>query len=368
MKEHIKRIARYDKVRAFYEEYERWLLPAALMIGVVVDFITFKSIAIGTAFVLLGVHAVIAGASIAYINFYGVGKVPKKTVTRYLRLAAPLAMQFSFGALLSASFIFYWFSGAWSASWPLMILTAFLMVSNETLRDYYREPVVQVGVYYFVILSYCILTLPFWLNSISAWVFLLSGLTSLLVIYAYVRLISKYLKRFSVRRYTMRTTVLAIFASMNVFYFLNMIPPIPLSITDAGIYHLVERGEGGYVVEGEVDSWVDGLIPGETIHIVEGNKVFVYTAILAPGKLNTRIVHNWQYYNETEGKWEQRDKLSFGIAGGRADGYRGYSQKARMDEGKWRVDVETTRGQTLGRVKFDVEFVGALPELVRETR
>lgn len=368
MKEHIKRITRYEQIKSLYEQYERWLLPAALLIGVIVDFITFRSIEIGTAFLLLGVHGVIAGSSIAYINFYGVGKVPKGQTTRYLRLVAPLAMQFSFGALLSASFIFYWFSGSLSASWPLMILIVVLMISNDTLREYYREPVVQVGVYYFVILSYFILTLPYWLNSISAWVFVFSGVVSLVVIGAYIRGISKHLKRFAVRRKKMRTAVWIIFAAMNVFYFLNIIPPIPLSLTEAGVYHRVERRAEGYLVQNEVRTLVDRLLPGQTIHIERGDQVYVFTSIFTPGELNTRIVHNWQYYDESTGKWEQRDKLSFGIAGGRDDGYRGYSRKSRMDEGKWRVDVETTRGQTLGRVSFHVEHVDELPELVNELR
>ncbi|PIR47885.1 hypothetical protein COV06_00595 [Candidatus Uhrbacteria bacterium CG10_big_fil_rev_8_21_14_0_10_50_16] len=363
MKEHIKRLTRYYQLRSFYEKYERWLLPAALLVGVAVDFVTFRTIQIGTAFLLLGLHAILAGASIAYVNVYGVGKVPKNRFTRYLRLLAPLGMQFSLGALLSASFIFYWFSGSLSASWPLMILVVFLMISNETLRDYYREPVVQVGVYYFVVLSYCILVLPFWLNSISVWVFVFSGCVSLIAMAFYLHSMNRHLKRFRVRKKKMRTTILIIFACMNGFYFLNIIPPIPLSLTEAGVYHYIESQTDGYLMQEEATSWVDRFVPGQVIHIRQGDQVFVYSSIFAPGKINTRIVHNWQRYNEESGKWESRDKLSFGIAGGRQNGYRGFSHKARMDAGKWRVDVQTTRGQTLGRITFMVEWVEDLPPL-----
>lgn len=368
MKEHIKRLTRYDQLRALYEDYERWLLPAALLVGVVVDFITFRSIEIDTAFVLLTVHAVLAGTSIAYVNLYGVGRVPKNKVTRYVRLASPLVMQFSFGALLGASFIFYWFSGSLSVSWPLMLLLAFLMVSNETLRDYYREPVVQVGVYYFVLLSFFILALPYALNSISAWTFVLSGLLSLVVIWLYVTVLSRTLKRFRKRRANMALVVASIFGIMNLFYFLNIIPPIPLSLTEAGVYHSVERQSNGYVVEDERRGLVDRFLPGTTIHILPSDQVAVLTSIFAPANLNTRIVHSWQYHNPVTGKWEQRDELSFGIAGGRQEGYRGYSRKSRMDPGRWRVDVETTRGQVLGRVTFTVEHVEDLPELFLELK
>ena len=358
------RLTRYYQVRAFYESYERWLLPAALLIGVIVDFITFRTIQIGTAFLILGVHAILAGLSIAYVNMYGVGMIPKNRFTRYLRLLSPLALQFSLGALLSASFIFYWFSGSLSASWPLMVLLTFLMVSNETLRTYYREPVVQVSVYYFVILSYCILVLPYWLNSLSVWVFLLSGAVSLVVMSVYLGILCKRLKRFRVRRRRMRLVIVAIFLCMNGFYFLNMIPPIPLSLTEAGMYHFIEPRTGGYLVQDEKTSWIDQLVPGQTLHIRKGDRVYAYSAIFAPGKINTRIVHHWQYFNEATGKWESRDRLSFPIVGGRQNGYRGYSHKGYMSQGKWRVDVQTTRGQTLGRMTFTVLWVDVLPDLV----
>ena len=42
------------------------------------------------------------------------------------------------------------------------------------------------------------------------------------------------------------------------------------------------------------------------------------------------------------------------IAGGRDGGYRGYSLTT-VNSGNWRVNIETERGQLIGRVKFKVE-------------
>lgn len=368
MKEHIKRITRYNEIRAFYDKYERWFIPTALFIGVAGDFFTFRILNIQSVFLLLTVHMFLAGFTIAYTNFYGVGKVPKTKFTRWLRIVCPPIIQISFGALISASLVFYWFSGALSASWPIMILLIALIVSNETLRDYYQEPVVQVGVYYFAVLSFFVLALPYRLNSISAWVFVLSGLLSLGFIGTYIYSISKFLKRFYVRRKKMYATVAGIFLVMNVFYFGNVIPPIPLSITEAGVYHFVERQGNNYVVRDEERSFLDRVLPGTTIHIEPGSRVYVWSSIFAPANLQTRIVHSWEYYNEEEGEWEERDDLSFGITGGREDGYRGYSRKSRMDAGKWRVDVQTVRGQKLGRVTFHVEHVDETPTLITELK
>jgi len=72
----------------------------------------------------------------------------KSSFYRYLRLASPLIIQFTFGALLSASLIFYWFSGVLSVSWPFMILITILIISNDVFRDYYQRPLIQIGVYF----------------------------------------------------------------------------------------------------------------------------------------------------------------------------------------------------------------------------
>ncbi len=69
------------------------------------------------------------------------------------------------------------------------------------------------------------------------------------------------------------------------------------------------------------------------------------------------MVHRWQYYDDETRSWVTASALSFSIHGGRSDGYRGYSVKRSLTEGKWRVSVETVRGQVLGRIPFTIEFV-----------
>ncbi|MCF1193471.1 DUF2914 domain-containing protein, partial [Mangrovimonas sp. AS39] len=57
------------------------------------------------------------------------------------------------------------------------------------------------------------------------------------------------------------------------------------------------------------------------------------------------------------GKWVSGSKISFPIKGGRNEGYRGFSKKENVFSGKWRVDIETERGQVVGRVRFDIFIV-----------
>jgi len=364
MKETIKQITRYREIKALYQKYERALIPGMLIFGLVVDFITFRSISIRNAFILLSLHFIVAGATIAFVNFYDYRRLENRGgYLRYLRLGAPLIIQFTFGAMLSASLIFYWFSGVFSVSWPFIALIALLIVSNDVFREYYLKPVVQIGVYYFIVFSLFTVIVPYILNSISVGTFILSGVLSLVAITVYIGVLAKTFQHIHLKRQTLAIVVASVFIFMNTMYFLNVIPPIPLSLREAGVYHDIEREPGQYTVLSEAESVLQKILPGQVIHIIEGDEVYVFTQIFAPADLDTTIVHNWQFYDSAERKWMSRDELSFNISGGSSDGYRGYSVKRTVEPGKWRVDVETTRGQVLGRVPFQIKYVDELPPL-----
>ena len=358
MKERVKQFVGYHHWKYLFEKYERILMPVSLLIGVAVDFFTFWAIELHTTFLILGVHLILAGAAIIFLNTTG-----QQKFFSYARLVAPFVLQFSFGALLSASLIFYWFSGALSVSWPLLFLFAILMMSNEVFRHYYLKPLIQLSVYFFVLFSILSLILPSLLNSLDVQVFILSGLSSLIFISALVFSLSRSFPSIKHVRRSIFASVLIIFALMNGLYFFDLIPPIPLSLRDATVAHSIEHGARGYVLQIEEGNWIDQFLPGEVVHLPVGKPVYVYSAIFAPTALHTNIFHQWQYFDETKHVWIDKDRLSFPIKGGRDAGYRGYSLKTVVAPGKWRVNVQTQRGQTVGRVGFVVETVDERPEL-----
>ncbi len=357
-KERIQQLIRYHKLKHLFERYERVLMPTTLVSGVIVDAITFRSIKIEITFLLLAMYFLFAGFAIVFLNLYDPNRLffQRKSI-QYVRLITPFIIQFTFGALLSASLIFYWFSGAISVSWPLLVVVVLLMVSNDVFRRYYLKPVVQFSVYFFVLFSLLSLALPFAFHSIDAIWFYVSGVVSFLMMYVIVAMLSRSIPSIHVRRPNIMMSVVIIFMVMNALYVLDLIPPIPLSLREAGAYHSVTRSGGGYKVLGESESFLDSLVPGQTIH-VKGNsgQVFVFASIFAPTELNTTIVHEWNYFDEAKETWAIKDRLTYRISGGREDGYRGYSKKSSVTPGKWRVDVQTEKGQTIGRIRFDVEM------------
>ena len=173
--------------------------------------------------------------------------------------------------------------------------------------------------------------------------------------YAYVQFLSKAQIRVQAYKSDLVRIILVIFVAMNALYFANIIPPIPLALRDAGVYHNVRRSGSEYILQREKESFLQKIIPGTVVRVSPGQRLYVYTAIFAPSKLNTRIYHHWQYHNGDD--WVEKDKLSFSLVGGRKDGYRGYSSKSAVEAGKWRVYVKTESGKVLGRVSFRIAGV-----------
>jgi hypothetical protein len=357
---------KFLKIRATLQKYERFFVPGALLLGVATDFLTFRAMRIETSFILLGVYLLLAAAAIAFQRFADEPIALPGWPAKYLRLAATLVTQFTFGALLSASLVFYWFSGALSVSWPLLGLIALLMVANETLRKYYLSPLVQLSVFSFIVISVFSLMFPYFANSVGVWAFLAAGGAGLIFLLGFVMILAKFAQPIRHQRRAILFAVAAVFAAMNGLYFLNLIPPIPLSLREAGVFHGVTRAGANYVVLAEDEAWWQRVWPGQTVKTIPGERIFVFSSIFAPADLNVRIFHDWQYFDGAD--WVARSRPSFFMVGGRDRGYRGYSYLTAPAPGRWRVEVETERGQVIGRVNFEVQGVDQGPALIESVR
>lgn len=356
----------YRRVRDLYFRYERLLMPATLLVGFLLDYVTFTNIQINITFTLLTIYWALAGITIAFLALTTPETLPAPF--RYLRLFAPLYLQFAFGALLSTSLIFYWFSGAFAVSWPIIGLIAILMVSNDVFREYFRKPLLQISVYFFTTFSLLSVTFPFIFNSLSTWLFVAAGLTSLAIFGAYIYMLGKKAPYIWQQRYHIATAIMGIATSMYVLYATDILPPIPLALREAQLMHSIAITNGTYHMKAEPETIWQKLFPGQVLHVAPGETVYLYTAIFAPAKLQTTIVHHWQYYDPQQEAWLDRGRLLFNIVGGRQEGYKGYSFTSNLQAGKWRVHVENERGQVLGRIPFTVNLVTEpvpLQEIIR---
>jgi hypothetical protein len=341
------------RLKAWYMRNERLLLSGSLAVGFVLDVVTFRSLQIWTTFWLLGVYVVIASLGTLYVHVFDArGAVWQGAHWPRLRIAAPVLTQLALGALLSMSLQFYWFSGVFSVSWPIIGLLLVLIVVNEAFRHAYTRPVMQMAMLAFVLSSYFSQLFPYLFTSLEAWTFVAGGFTSFILSMSLVLLLQASVPRSHLPTGQMAMAICGVFLAMNALYFTGIIPPIPLSLREAGIYHDVRREGDAYVLTVETDTAFDAIWPWLVVHPTSTGRLYAFTAIYSPAQLDTTIFHRWERYDPSLREWVTKRRLSFPIRGGRPDGYRGYTYVAGIEPGEWRVDVETVRGQVLGRLRF----------------
>jgi hypothetical protein len=143
---------------------------------------------------------------------------------------------------------------------------------------------------------------------------------------------------------------------MVALYLFNGIPPVPLVKKDLIICRELEKKDGHYAARIERPPlWAFWRGTDRHVHQRSGEKVFCFTSVFLPPGIATTLYHVWQHRDARTGKWVTHSKVGFHIAGGRKEGYRGYTYKRNMAPGRWQVRVETEDGRVLGVNRFTVE-------------
>ncbi len=348
-------------IKHWYETYERRISVGSLALGFFVDALTMQRIDALRENLWIAGNLVLAGLCIIFLNR------GRSEGAKHFWLSNIL--QFSFGTLLGSVFIFYFRSATLSATWPFLALLLLAMLGNEFFQKRYAKLAFQLSFFYFALFSFTIFLVPLLLKNIGAEVFVLSGVVSLVLLWLFVEAVRKFAhERFVESKTNIWILVALIFVLINGLYFTNLIPPIPLSMKEAGIYHSIERStKGNYIVSAEVRGVEKYFTFREPIHWQKGEALYAYTAIFSPGSLNTDIAHEWQYKNRN-GEWVTATRIPLYLSGGRQGGFRTYSKKEVFTEGDWRVDVKTLRGQLIGRINFKIIETDERPELVPEVK
>jgi len=343
-------------IKQWVARYERHLSSLALASGFIVDSFTLKRIDLPFENLIFIAYLLTAGTSIILINVIET-KVNKTRLAERLSLWLPFVLQFAFGGLFSGFTIFYSRSGSLVSSWPFIFILVGLLIGNELMKKRYAQLMFQVAVFFTALFFFAIFVVPVVSGYMGPWMFVLSGVVSLGLISAFIYFLFKLAPgRLRDNKQRVMICIAGVYLIINILYFTNIIPPIPLSLKAAGVYHQIAQTDEGFYVKEEKGSFLRLFQVCNKYTINEGEPLYVYSSVFAPTKLKTEIVHNWQYFNESTNRWESSSRIPFSISGGRDEGYRGYSLKRNLTPGCWRVDVETTRGQVIGRVLFGVKY------------
>ncbi len=295
----------------------------------------------------------------------------KETFFERFEKYQPLAIQFFLGGLSSAFVIYFSRSVSFTKTLSFFVILVVILFANEVLKKRISNKYLQFSAYFFVNFTFFSFFIPVLIKQMNTFIFLVSGFISLSITTALIVFI--YRTSPSTRKEISKRKMLAIIAGLylmiNTFYFLRLIPPVPLALDTGIVAHHVQKINGDYEVTYQQEAWYKFWRQNDLTYIQQpGTNVYVYTSIFAPTDLRKAVAHQWRWKNPQTGKWQTVDRIGYEITGGRDDGYRGFTFKRNIREGDWRVDVITAEGQIIGIVRFEVVMAEEDEDLGLETR
>ncbi|HEX3431148.1 MAG TPA: DUF2914 domain-containing protein [Rhizomicrobium sp.] len=361
-----------------YRRYERHLSAAAMIVGYAVDNFTFGRVDHPGAHLVFSGYLAVAVFSIALAHWLqgrkdrAAQRAPAKgdatrpvepEPERRFRLSVwlPAATQFALGGLWSGFLVFYSRSAVLAASWPFLLLLLAFLIGNEVFRRYHSRLVFVSLLLFFALYSYAVFSVPVLTRSIGQMTFLASGACAIVAYYFFLRLLWVLDRdRYRQSRWLLIGGAVVITAAMNAFYFTGVLPPLPLALSDVGIYHGIRHTGAVYQVQEEPQPLTVRFgLARPVVHVAAGEKLALYSAVFAPIRMTTRITHLWQWWNSRAKQWQTLSTISFPISGGRAHGYRGYSLKTNLRGGDWRVNIDSADGRLIGQLVFHVVAVSS---------
>ena len=337
--------------------HERSLSAVSMIGGFAFDNYAYRRIDLPNTQALFIGYLTVAGIAIVLLHLFATRARDGKPMPRWHSIL-PMATQFTLGALWSGFLIFYSRSAVLTESWPFMLVLVAIFVGNEVFSRYHSRLVFTSILYAFALFSYFIVTVPIFTHTVGPFTFLISGLAAFSVFLIFLNIV-RWAGREQWR--SARLQVLAgsalVYATLTAFYFTGTLPPLPIALTDKGVFHFVKRVGEVYQAQGEAQDWLTRFGKPPVLHIAPGQPVYVYSAVFAPIKLSTQITHRWQHYNRVRHNWQTISRVSFTINGGRDGGYRNYTIQHKVWDGDWRVDVKNADGRIIGRIPFHIETV-----------
>ena len=348
-----------DKMRASWELAKGWSAAMAFVGGFGLDVFTLGRIDDPTNVLLQGLDLLVAGivlcfSSVERSEWTYTGIRLRRLMARALVRYGDFVFHFFIGALLSAFTIFYFKSTSSFVSGLFLISLVGLLLLNELKALQRLGPIFKTVLYQLAVVSYATYVIPLWAGEIRTGLFVSGVMVSAMASACLAVAMWKLGQSLEVlRREFIRPalTVLVVFVGLYGFH---VLPPIPLSVQFMGVYHGVEKVDGDYHLQSEVEPWYASPFGGQVFHGREGEPVYLFARVFAPKAFRDRVYLRWEQERE-DGGWYTTDRIPLRIVGGRGLGFRGYAYKQHYQPGTWRTFVETADGREIGRLSFEIE-------------
>ncbi len=344
--------------RSFIRRHSKYAPILFFIGGFIFDTLTLGRIDRTYDLTVLCLHMTSLSITLYLYNLADDGKWKNTFLERYKEYL-PLAIQFFFVGLSSAYVIYFSRSVSLSKTASFFIILVLLLIANEFLKKRISNKYLQFGVYYFISFTFFTFMIPVFLKELNTTIFLFSGAASLVC--TLVLLIVIYGRSPSTRKEInlakMIAIILAIYGVINLFYFLKLIPPVPMALDKGIVAHNIVLKNGKYEVSYEPEeSFIFWRKHKLDYSYTPAQRVYIFSSIFAPTDLKKSIFHRWRRYNDDTKEWVTVEDIGYDITGGRDGGFRGYTYKTNVMPGEWEVQVLTEEEQVLGVIGFHINF------------
>lgn len=342
-----------SRVAPLYQWLEPYINPSLFVGGFSFDVATLDRIDHWWGLIHQGIYLILAAACLLIEERLRARDWVLPPKLHFLETWISFAAHFFFGALLSVYTVFYFKSASLVTSFIFMAFLALLLIINEFEKIQKAGFPIRFMLLSLCISSYMLYLIPIVLGKIGAFPFLLSIIASVLL---YLLFIKKCFQArhflFSTRGQKERLLGLAVPLIFSILFFFKFIPPVPLSISDVGIYHYVTRTQDHFELQSTRSRWRFWERGDQTFLSRPGDTVYCFVRVFAPTQLKDDIQVRWM--KRVNDAWQTTDRIPVRIIGGRDKGFRAYTFKNNYSPGKWRVVFETSDQRELGRLAFDV--------------
>lgn len=261
--------------------------------------------------------------------------------------APNLLLQFLFGGIFSALFIFYFKSASHVGAWLSTAVLGVLLVGNEFAGRRYGRHFTLTWV--LLALNAILLfnfALPHAAGSLNPLWFYLSTGAGLLLAH-FVWLIASGRPGRILPAWGLAMVLL-------LAWWLDLLAPVPLVKQALAVGHDFSAAKGRFAMQVEqAPRWQFWRDQSPVAHVGEGGKLYGVSAVYAPLGVSASLEHRWEV-READG-WRLSYRRPFETTGGRERGFRGYSWVLNPRPGEWRFIVATQDGRTIATFPLTVE-------------
>jgi hypothetical protein len=343
--------------KAFVQKHQRFIPVIAFFSGFTWDNITITRIDALSDNMIIFLYLIALGVLIILSQFHDQNRLNNQFLVKYSHWF-PAGMQFFMGGLFSVYVVFYFKSASFTKASLFLIILVILFIANEFLEKKLSNTYLLFSLYFLAAFSFFIFFIPMITGVMNTFTFVLGGLCGLALPVIIMYFLYKKKINFSLVLYRRHLQlIIGLFLFLNLLYWFNLIPPVPLAMKYVGIYHHASKNhtENVYTLKYEKPEWYHFFTDDDSdFYYQVGDSAFCFASVFAPTSLTERIAHQWQYYSEQSDEWLTTDNMIYQLTGGRDGGYRGYTFKKNLQTGRWRIDIITEDNLILGRINFKV--------------